>query len=62
VQNSPVEVMSIRCADAYLGKEPPTGSRYVIHALVRFDTQQVGFSRFTCTQRFLTTFRHLAVV
>ncbi|KAF9239803.1 hypothetical protein BU15DRAFT_74339 [Melanogaster broomeanus] len=38
---TPVDIVSIRAAEAYLAKEDPVlGNRLVIHALVKFDTTQ----------------------
>ena len=40
---SPTQVLSIRGTEGHLGEEPPKfGNRMMVHALVKFDTEQVS--------------------
>ena len=40
----PTRIVSLRVTDGYLGSETPRfGHRYLVHALVRLDTEQVRF-------------------
>ena len=42
---SPIQIVSLRVAQYHMGKEDPKfGSRYLVHALVKLDTEQVRFS------------------
>lgn len=41
---SPIQIVSLRVAQYHMGKEDPKfGSRYLVHALVKLDTEQVRF-------------------